>query len=72
MLNVTALLYEWSIVDFHGSAVVRGEIREDRRGRFRDGEHVRTSPVVSGPDRYGIVETRSGSRYKLVGVQVSG
>lgn len=38
---------------------------EDRKGRFRHGESVRTSYLVYGPDANGIVRTRN-STYKLI------
>lgn len=69
-MNVTAELRNWSIIGPRFVVIV-GDIYGDTRGRFKDGVKVRTSAVVSGPDRDGIVETRKGSRYKLIGEQVS-
>lgn len=38
---------------------VRGALYDDRKGRFADGELIRTSYIVSGPDADGIVRTRN-------------
>lgn len=42
-----------------GGHQISGDIYGDRKGRFRDGECVRTSRIVSGPDENGIVTTRN-------------
>lgn len=40
-------------------------VSEDRKGRFRRGEFVRTSYILAGPDENGIIRTRN-SVYRLL------
>ena len=42
-----------------------GNCLNDTKGRFRKGEWIRTSYVVSGPDENGIIQTRN-SVYRIV------
>lgn len=51
--------------DLNGRKWARGVIYGDRKGRFDDGEAIRTSYIVSGPDENGIIHTRN-SIYRLV------
>lgn len=43
-----------------------GQVYNDRKGRFYDGQWIHTSHIISGPDEDGIVKT-SNSVYKLTG-----
>ena len=56
----TAVLKNWSLIN----EILTGDIYHDKRGRFADGDSVRTSSVMGGPNNQGIVVTRN-SVYKL-------
>lgn len=49
---------------WEGETVCVGGIYGDRRGRWRDGHPIHTSPMISGPDENGIIRTRN-STYKV-------
>ena len=59
--------YIRDVSDFEGGKhkIVSGDVYSDRKGRFPDGKHVTTTPIVEGPDENNIIVTRSGTRYKL-------
>ncbi len=62
--KITGRLEKWDL----WSGKLWGFIFDDKHQRFRDGEFVRTSPVVSPQDheiREGVVVTTTGSRYLL-------
>lgn len=51
-----AVIYPY---DADGSRICTGAIHGDRKQRFRDGETVTTSKIISGPDERGIIHTRN-------------
>lgn len=61
--KVTKLNY-WCIREYDdGSKGLQGYIQDDVKCRFRDGEYVYTTPVVSRVNN--VCTTRSGTEYTL-------
>ena len=54
--------------DHTGGRVAHGDIFGDTKGRFRDGENVRTSFILEGPDEDGVIRTRN-SVYRVEAAQ---
>jgi hypothetical protein len=64
--DITATLKDARIAPWFGDTKVAvGKIFADANERFPDGEQVRTSAIITGPDADGIITTNSGSTYRL-------
>lgn len=61
---VDATLKDARIVEVGDHKLIFGAIFGDTKGRFADGERVRTSFIVEGPDENNIVRTRN-TTYQL-------
>jgi hypothetical protein len=61
---VDAVLKEASIHDMGRGPIAFGKVYADRKGRFKNGESIRTSLIISGPDANGVIRTRN-SVYQL-------
>ena len=61
---ITATLSDWSIATHTGFMQFVGRIRNDKKGRFADGEIIRTSAVQRVDFETNLVVTRN-SVYKL-------
>jgi len=61
---ITAVLKNATILDVGELKIARGAIFGDVARRFEDGEFIRTSAIVEGPDADGVIKTRN-STYKL-------
>ena len=60
-----AILEDWGPLRSGDSTVLRGEVRGDDKGRFKDGDFIRTSAVLDGWLHEGnIIQTRN-TRYLL-------
>lgn len=67
MTDITGVLKNWRHCEGcfgRPQSHYHGELHEDAKRRFGEGEEVRTSVVVSGPDPSGIIRTQN-SIYRL-------
>lgn len=68
-MKYDAVLREWSIVSGDPNNMrffihVKGKIFDDKKGRFKNGDKVSTSPITSLPNANGVITTKNSS-YKL-------
>ena len=56
---ITNLLKEWSIVMLGGKVYIVGKVYNDIKGRFNDGDEIRTSQILKADFVNGVVETRN-------------
>lgn len=56
---ITNLLKEWSIVMLGGKVYIVGKVYNDIKGRFNDGDEIRTSQVLKADFVNGVIETRN-------------
>ena len=57
--KATATLRDWNIQRFYGKVTVVGTIYGDTKGRFNDGDTIRTSSVLKADFVSGVLETRN-------------
>jgi hypothetical protein len=64
-----AILTNWSFVKYFGYNVLMGHIKNDSKQRFRDGEFIRSSPVVEIPEtpESGMVIQTRNTKYLIEG-----
>jgi len=62
--GVDGTLRNARVVPCGNGSLAIGRIYDDRKERFRDGEQVRTSRILEGPDANGIIRTRN-SVYRI-------
>lgn len=55
----TNLLKDWSILMLYGKVFIVGKVYNDIKGRFDDGEEIRTSQVLKADFVNGVIETRN-------------
>lgn len=60
-----AILEDWSPLRVGSGTVIRGEIKSDDKGRFKDGEFIRTSAVIDGTFHEGNIINTRNSTYLL-------
>lgn len=55
----TNLLKDWSIMRLFGDVFIVGKVYNDIKGRFEDGDEIRTSRVLKADFVNGVIETRN-------------
>jgi hypothetical protein len=56
-------LENWAIHEMGFTVIASGEIHNDEKGRYKNGERITTSPIVRTNNKS--IFTRSGSKYEL-------
>lgn len=55
----TNLLKNWTIERWGDSVIVYGDVYNDIKKRFNDGDHIHTSKVLKADFVNGVIETRN-------------
>lgn len=55
----TNVLKNWTIEKCGNSVIVYGDVYNDIKGRFEDGDHIHTSKVLNADFVNGVIETRN-------------